>query len=107
MSVSDRRAHLFRMEQPRRQTQRQLAMIDRWIIRRMTAINPQPRTQCARYRRSRGPEPAMFLEQYRANLAAITLERQHEIDALSRKLARQDAAIERRRARLPADLVRA
>ncbi|WP_244493980.1 hypothetical protein [Mesorhizobium sp. Root172] len=49
----------------------------------------------------------MFLEQYRANLAAITLERQHEIDALSRKLARQDAAIERRRARLPADLVRA
>ncbi len=36
-----------------------------------------------------------------------TLERQHEIDALSRKLARQDAAIERLRSRLPADLVRA
>ncbi|UVK48438.1 hypothetical protein BPNPMPFG_007812 (plasmid) [Mesorhizobium sp. AR07] len=104
MSVSDRRAHLFRMEQPRRQTHRQLAMIDRRIIRR---INPQPRTQCARYRRGRGPEPAMFLERYRANLAAITLDRQHEIDALSRKLARQDAAIEALRARPPPDLMRA
>ncbi|WP_258598014.1 hypothetical protein [Mesorhizobium sp. AR07] len=49
----------------------------------------------------------MFLERYRANLAAITLDRQHEIDALSRKLARQDAAIEALRARPPPDLMRA
>ncbi|WP_245436700.1 hypothetical protein [Mesorhizobium tamadayense] len=49
----------------------------------------------------------MFLERYRANLVAITLEGQHEIDALSRKLARQDAAIELLRARLPLDLMRA
>jgi hypothetical protein len=33
------------------------------------------------------------LEPYRANLAALVAERQPEVDALSRKLARQDAAI--------------
>ncbi|BAB54682.1 hypothetical protein [Mesorhizobium japonicum] len=107
MSIRDRRAQLFRMEEARRQTQRQLDMIDRQIIGRMTAIIPQLRPQRAGYRRGSGPEPAMFLERYRANLAAITLERQHEIDALSRKLARQDAAIEVLRARLPPDLMRA
>jgi hypothetical protein len=48
-------------------------------------------------------EPGTFLARYRAKLAAITAERQQEIDALSRKLARQDRAItalrERPRAR--------
>jgi len=70
MSVPDRRTQLFRMAEARRQTQRQLDLIDRRIIGRMTAIIPQPRTQCAGHRRGRGLEPAMFLEQYRANLAA-------------------------------------
>ncbi|RVD04811.1 MULTISPECIES: hypothetical protein [unclassified Mesorhizobium] len=107
MSVPDRRAQLFRMEEARRQTQRQLDMIDRQTARRMTAIIPQLRPQCAGYRRGRSPEPAMFLERYRANLAEITLGREHEIDALSRKLARQDAAIAALRATLPADPTRA
>ncbi|TIR05327.1 MAG: hypothetical protein E5X37_27170 [Mesorhizobium sp.] len=107
MSVPDRRAQLFRMDEARRQTQRQLDMIDRQIIRRMTAVIPQLRPHSAGSGRGRGPGPAMFLERYRANLAAITQERQHEIDALSRKLARQDAAIEVLRARLPPDLRRA
>jgi hypothetical protein len=44
-------------------------------------------------------DPGAFLERYRANLAALTTERQPEIDALTRKLARQDAAIAALRAR--------
>jgi hypothetical protein len=45
------------------------------------------------------PDPSALLERYRSNLAAITAERQPEIDALSRKLARQDAAIDTLQAR--------
>lgn len=94
MATLNPRARLSRMEEARRQTQRQLDLIERQIIRRMTALIPQlqPKHKC--YHRGKPPDPASFLERYRSHHAAITAERQHEIDALSRKLARQDAAIE-------------
>ncbi|MER8589673.1 hypothetical protein NKH19_31565 [Mesorhizobium sp. M1338] len=107
MSVSGRRAQLFRMEEARRQTQRQLEMIDRQIMRRMTAIILQLKLQRIGHRRRNPADARALLERYRLKLAAITLQRQHEIDALSRKLARQDAAIKALRARLPPDLIRA
>lgn len=90
---SDPEAQLCRMEESRRQTQRQLDMIERQITRRMTALIPQLQPRRTAYRRGRPPDPSAFLERYRANLAAITSERQPEIDGLSRKLARQDRAI--------------
>ena len=100
MTASPQRlAQLSRMEEARRQTQRQLDMIDRQIIRRMTALIPQLGRKRSGYHRGKAPDPSAFLERYRSNLAAITAERQPEIDALSRKLARQDAAIEALRAR--------
>jgi len=105
MVRQDRRAQLFRMEEARRQTQRQLDLIDRQVTRRMTALIPQLHPRQATYRRGRPPDPRAFLERYRANLLAITTERQPEIDALSRKLARQDAAIAALRARLSAELL--
>jgi hypothetical protein len=89
------RRQLSRMEEARRQTQRQLDLVDRQITRRMTALIPglvQPRTH---YRRGKAPNPGAFLERYRSQLAALTAERQPEIDALSRKLARQEQAIAR------------
>lgn len=89
----DRRALLFRMEEAHRQTQRQLDLIDRQIIRRMTAVIPLLGGRAEGYRRGKRPSPEAFLARYRANLTAITAERQPEIDALSRKLARQEAAI--------------
>ncbi len=89
----ERRVLLSRMEEARRQTQHQLNMIDRQITRRMTAAIPHLRPARSGYRRGRPPEPGAFLERYRSNLAAITAERQPEIDALTRKLARQDQAI--------------
>jgi hypothetical protein len=81
------------MEEARRQTQRQLDLIDRQIIRRMTAVIPVLGRRTHEYRRGKRPSPEAFLARYRTNLAAITAERQPEIDALSRKLARQEAAI--------------
>lgn len=90
---------LSRMEEAHRQTRRQLDMIDRQIIRRMTALIPQLGRKRSKYHRGKASDPRAFLERYRSNLAAITAERQPEIDALSRKLDRQDAAIEALRAR--------
>lgn len=84
---------VHRMQESRRQIQRQLDLIDRQITRRMTALIPQLTPRRAGYRRGRAPVPSAFLEQYRSHLAAITAERQPEVDALSRKLARQEAAI--------------
>jgi len=89
----DRRALLFRMEEARRQTQHQLDIIDRQITRRMTALIPGLKPKRTAYRGGKPPDASAFLERYRANLAAITAERQPEIDALSRKIARQDRAI--------------
>jgi chromosome segregation ATPase len=89
----ERQAQLSSMEEARRQIQRQLDMIDRQITRRMTALIPQLQPRRTSYRRGKPPDPSAFLERYRSNLAAITAERQPEIDALSRKLARQDHAI--------------
>jgi hypothetical protein len=84
---------LSRMEEARRQTQRQLDMLDRQITRRMTALIPGLLPRRSHYRRGKSPDPGAFLASYRAQLAALTAERQPEIDALSRKLARQDQAI--------------
>jgi hypothetical protein len=81
------------MEEARRQTQRQLDVIERQITRRMTALIPGLLPRRTHYRRGRAPDPGAFLERYRSRLAALTSEHQPEIDALYRKLARQDQAI--------------
>lgn len=84
---------LSRMEEARRQTQRQLDRVERQITRRMTALIPGLLPRRTHYRRGKRPDPGAFLERYRSQLAALTAEHQPEIDALSRKLARQDQAI--------------
>lgn len=60
---------------------------------RLTALIPLLLPKRTGYRRGKSPDPGAFLERYRTNLAAITAERQPEIDALERKLSRQDRAI--------------
>ncbi|RWB66213.1 hypothetical protein [Mesorhizobium sp.] len=92
---SQHRAELLRMQEARRHVQRQLDIIDRQINRRMTALIPQLRPRQSGYRCGRAPDASAFLERYRSQLAALTAERQPEIDALTRKLARQDFAIDR------------
>lgn len=93
MTPPDILAKLSRMEEARRQTQRQIDQINRQITRRMTALIPLLQPKQTGYRRGKAPDPGAFLERYRANLAAITAERQPEIDVLERKLNRQDRAI--------------
>ena len=84
-----------RLEEARRQTQRQLELVDWQITRRMTALIPGLLPRRSHYRRGRAPDPGTFLASYRAQLAALTAERQLEIDALLRTLARQEQAIAR------------
>lgn len=93
MTPTELRRHLCRMEEAQRQTQRQLNMVERQITRRMTALIPGLLPRRKYYRGGKAPDPRAFLEQYRSQLAALTAERQPEIDALSRKLARQEQAI--------------
>ncbi|WP_315927485.1 hypothetical protein [Mesorhizobium sp. SP-1A] len=87
------RRQLTRMDEARRQTQRQLDMIDRQITRRMTALIPDLLPRRRHYRGGKASDPGAFIERYRSQLAALTAERQPEIDALSRRLAREDRAI--------------
>jgi hypothetical protein len=89
----DQRRQLSRMEEARRQTQRRLDTVQRQINRRMTALIPDLLPRRTHYRRGKPLDPGAFLERYRSQLSALTTERQPEIDALSRKLARQDQAI--------------
>ena len=89
------RRDLCRMEEARRQTQRQLDLVDRQITRHMTALIPALLPRRSHYRRGKAPDASAFLTSYRAQLAALTAERQPEIDALSRTLARQEQAIAR------------
>lgn len=96
----DIEAELRRVEGACRQTRHQIGMIERQIIRRMTGLIPSLDRRRSRYRLGQLAEPDAFLARYRSNLAAITAERQPELDALSRKLARQDAAIQRLRGQL-------
>ena len=86
---------LSRLEEARRQTQRQLDLLDRQITRRMTSLIPGLLPRRRHDRRGKAPDPQAFLERYRSQLAALTAERQSEIDALSRKLARNEQAIAR------------
>lgn len=87
------RRDLARMEEARRQTQKQLDRVDRQITRRMTALIPGLLPRRAHYRGGNRSDPRAFLERYRSQLAALTEERQPEIDALTRRLARQEQAI--------------
>ncbi len=84
---------LSQMEEARRQTQRQLELIDRQVLRRITFILPQLARRQTGYRRGKPPETGSSLERYRNNLATLMAECQPEVGALTRKLARQDAAI--------------
>jgi hypothetical protein len=99
-------AQLSRMEEARRQIQRQLELIERQITRRATALVPQQRKRHGD-RRGKSSDVCMVLERYRSTLAALTAERQPEIDALSRKVARQDRAIAAHHERQQIALLRA
>ena len=89
ISPIDRQAALRRMEAASRETRHQLDMVERQIIRRMTALISSLGRQKNAYRRGRPPEPDAFLARYRSNLAAITAERMRNHD---QRIAQREAA---------------
>lgn len=84
---SQHRAELLRMQEARRQVQRQLDIIDGQINRRMAALIQQLRPRQSGCRRGRASDASAFLERYRSQLAALMAERQPEIDALKKARA--------------------
>lgn len=78
MSSSPDRLALLRMQEARRQSQRQLDLIDRQIMRRMTALIPELTPRRASYPRGRAQDQSAFLKRYRSHLAAITAQRQRK-----------------------------
>ena len=62
----ERQALLFQMEEARRQTQ--LDLIDRQIIRKITAVIPSLGRRRTGYRRGKPPAPEAFLARYRSSL---------------------------------------
>lgn len=94
---TDVRARLARMEAARRETHHHLAVIERQIAgkaERMTITARAKRRQNGRTARTwTGADERV----YQAYLADLTLARRAEIEALSRKLARQDTALLRLR----------
>ena len=98
---------LGQMEEARRQTRRQIDRIERRIRRRTSAAVSLPKPGCRCFDHRGSHQPASFARRTRATIAAITLERQPEIDALSRELARQDRAAALLRVRLECHLAAA
>lgn len=94
-SYSEQQARLARMEAARAETENRLAIVQRQIqgrAERMTVTTQAKYRQC-RHRRSNSMWTRTDERIFRENLAAIRFERRWEIDALSRKVARQTGAI--------------
>ena len=94
-SYIEQRAMLARMEAARAETERHLAIVERQIAaraERMT-VTSQAKSRQDRHRRSNSMWTLADERIFQDNLSAINFERRGEIDALSRKLARQAGAI--------------
>jgi hypothetical protein len=90
---TEQRARLARMESARAETERHIAIIEQQIAARAerTTVNTHVKTRhfgrgTSRWRRADE-------RTYQEAIAALRFERHTEIDALSRKLARQAGAI--------------
>lgn len=94
-SCSEQRARLARMEAARAETERHLGIVERQIETRAECmtVTSQAKSRQSRHRRSNSTRTNTDERIFQENLAAIRFERRGEIDALSRKLARQTGAI--------------
>lgn len=95
MSAPDRRVLLFRMEQARRETCRHLALVRRQIMGRAECLTITQKAKATnRTHKRTGSRWSRSDEMlFRSFLESLEFERCGEIDALSRKLVRQDRAI--------------
>ncbi len=92
-SYSEQRARLTRMEGARAETERHLAVIERQIEVRAERMTTSTRVKARQFGRGTATWTRADEREFQANVAALRFERRGEIDALSRKLARQAGAI--------------
>ena len=103
MTITEHIAMLATMEAARRETHAHLRLIERQIAARAERLTTTFRARSRNYRKSRSTWSHGDEQLYQATLSELTFSRHREVEELSRKLARQDAAIAafRRRHGLP------
>ena len=90
---AEQRAMLARMETAHAETARHLAVIERQITARAERMTTSSRVKTRQFGRTAATWSRADERDFQANLAALRFARRGEIEALSRKLARQAGAI--------------
>lgn len=92
-TYAEQRAILARMERARAETERRLAIVERQIAVRAERMTTSTHVKTRQFGRSTSRWSRADERGYRENVSALRFERRSEIEALTRKLARQAGAI--------------
>ncbi|WP_454618571.1 hypothetical protein [Bradyrhizobium cenepequi] len=103
MTDAEQRALLARMERTHAETERHLAVIERQVEARAERMTTSSRVKARQSGRTSATWGRTVERDFQANVAALRFARRGEIDALSRKLARQAGAIAAFRMRHPSN----
>ncbi|EGP55734.1 hypothetical protein Agau_L101131 [Agrobacterium tumefaciens F2] len=99
-TYAEQRAMLARMVRARDETRRHIEIIRRQIAKRAERMTITARLKTRQYGRMKSTWTRADERDYQENAAQLRFQRRGEIDALTRKLERQEAAIANFRARL-------
>jgi len=92
-TYAEQRAMLARMVRAREETRNHLAIVERQIEKRAERMTITARLKTRQYGRTKSTWTRADERDYRENAAQLRFQRRGEIDALTRKLERQDAAL--------------